>query len=340
MFHRNNLKWLVNRRSFLRTSLAGIPLALAADHAVSADDSKPSNVGDQAVQKVRDRMKGPMASITMPYNKDYSIDHGALRGWVDYMCEKKIPILFLTYGDSELYNLNAQEIEAVIRTVAGQARGRSLVTGGTPRGWTGRLVDFINRLEDSGVDAVSVHLYTQNEEEIYRALSQVSDKTRLPLLAYESKWSVGLVKRVAQIPRFVGMKCHAELYRYYDFIRTTKEHGFGVLSAGQMKHFLFGYLIGSPAYLCPLAPFAPEVALRFYQSLTKGDILAARQVVFDYEEPLLKHTGPLGYPHAYKSALYLTGHFKTNLMRPPKHTNTMQEIEPLRKFFKQKGIVE
>jgi len=338
MFHRNNLEGLVNRRAFLRTSLASVPVALAADHALSADNSKPSNFGDAAEQNVRNRMKGPMASITMPYNKDYAIDHGALRGWVDYMCEKKVPILFLTYGDSELYNLNEQEIEAVIRTVAGQARGRTLVMGGTPRGWTGRIVDFINRLEDSGVDAVSVHLYTQNEEEIYRALSQVSDKTRLPLLAYESKWSVGLVKRVAQLPRFVGMKCHAELYRYYDFIRTTQEHDFGVLSAGQMKHFLFGYLIGSPAYLCPLAPFAPEVALRFYQSLTKGDVEAARQVVFDYEEPLLKRTGPLGYPHAYKSALYLTGHFKTNLMRPPKHTNTMEEIEPLRRFFQQKGI--
>lgn len=83
MFHRNNLEGLVNRRSFLRTALASVPVALAADHALSADDSKPSKVGDAAVQNVRDRMKGPMASITMPYNKDYSLDHGALRGWVD-----------------------------------------------------------------------------------------------------------------------------------------------------------------------------------------------------------------------------------------------------------------
>jgi len=109
-------------------------VTLAADDIISADDSKPSNVGDGAVRKVRDQMKGPMASITIPYNKDYSIDHGALRGWVDYMCEKKVPILFLTYGDSELYNLSEQEIEAVIRTVAGQARGRALVTGGTLHG--------------------------------------------------------------------------------------------------------------------------------------------------------------------------------------------------------------
>jgi hypothetical protein len=90
MFHCNaGPKWKVNRRSFLRTAFASVPLALVADQPLRADDSKLSDVGDAAVQKVRERMKGPMASITMPYNKDYSIDHGALRGWVDFMCEKR-----------------------------------------------------------------------------------------------------------------------------------------------------------------------------------------------------------------------------------------------------------
>jgi len=77
-----------------------------------------------------------MASITIPYNNDYSIDHGSLQAWVDFMCEKKVPVLFMTYGDSELGLLSEQEIEAVIRTVTKQARGRSLVLGGT-----GYLVD-------------------------------------------------------------------------------------------------------------------------------------------------------------------------------------------------------
>ena len=99
-----------------------------------------------------------MASITIPYNNDYSIDHGSLQAWVDFMCEKKVPVLFMTYGDSELGLLSEQEIEAVIRTVTKQARGRSLVLGGTGIWWTGRQIDFINRVEDSGVDAMNVHI--------------------------------------------------------------------------------------------------------------------------------------------------------------------------------------
>jgi len=331
----------MNRRRFLQASLTCAPLlSLTKDiSAAEVDRANSQNADASAEQNVFDRLKGPMASITIPYNKDYSIDHGSLRSWVDSMCENKAPILFLTYGDSELYNLSEQEIEAVIRTVAKQAKGRSLVIGGTPHGWTGQTVNFINRLEDSGVDAVNVHLYSTNEDEIYRAFLQISQQTRLPLLAYESKWSIKLVTRIAQIPHIVGMKCHAELYGYYDFIRATKGSRFAVLSAGQMKHFLFGFLIGSPAYLCPLTPFAPQVGLRFYNALKAGNVTGARQMIFDYEEPLLKLTIPLRYPHAYKSALYLTGHYKTNLMRPPKRTNSPAEIEPLRQFLQEKGLV-
>ena len=53
---------IADRRSLLLTFLAGLatgvgtspaPLALVADQLLRADDSKPSNVGDAAVQKVQ-----------------------------------------------------------------------------------------------------------------------------------------------------------------------------------------------------------------------------------------------------------------------------------------------
>ena len=323
----------VDRRHMMQLALAGGSVLLTGRERTVA--AKPASSA-----RLFEKLKGPMASITMAYNRDHSVDHGSLRNWVDFMCEQQVPILFMTYGDSELYNLRDQEIAAVIRTVAEQANGRTTVLGGTPQGWSGQLVEFINRLEDSGVDGMSVHTYSRNEEEVYRALSQVAEKTRLPLLAYESGWSVDLVKRIAKLPQFVGMKCHAELYRYYDLIRATSEDSFGVLSAGQMKHFLFGYLVGSPAYLCPLVPFAPQVSLRFYRALQQGNTDAARQIIFDYEEPLLKVTLKLGYPQAYKSALYLTDHYKTNAVRPPKLTNTQQQLEPLRQFLMQRNLLE
>jgi dihydrodipicolinate synthase/N-acetylneuraminate lyase len=330
-----------NRRHFLKQMLASTPLFGCGAGLVNSAIAAPSFLRNERCKAVLRRLKGPMASIAMPYNKDYSIDHGSLRAWVDFMCENKAPILFMTHGDSELGFLSEKEMEAVIRTVATQARGRTLVLGGTGVWWTNRTIDFINRVEDSGVDAINVHLgrLTSKEDEIYDHLAQIDRRTEIPLLISDNKYSVDLMKRVAQIPKLIGDKCHEELYRYHAFIRGTREYDFSILSAGQMKHFLFGYLIGSPAYLCPLTPFAPQIGLEFYSALEKNDFVRARQMTFQYEDGLLAITGPLGYPQCYKSLLYLKGIYKTTLVRPPRKSNVPEELGPLMEFMKQNDLV-
>ena len=337
-----NLSALGNRRSFLKQMMVSTPLlGCTAGLAGAAVAAAPSFQRNERCRKVLHRLKGPMASITMPYNKDFSIDHGSLRAWVDFMCEKGVPILFMTYGDSELGFLSENEMEAVIRTVTAQARGRSLVLGGTGIWWTKRTIDFVNRLEDSGVDAMNVHTgqLTKKDDEIFDYLAEIDRCTRLPLLISDSNYSVDLMKRLAQIPKLIGDKCHKELYGYHDFIRATHPYDFAIVSAGQMKHFLFGYLIGSPAYLCPLTPFAPQIGIEFHQAMEKNDIARAREMVFQYEDALLAVTIPLGYPHSYKSALYLKGLYSTTLVRPPRRSNTPEELGPLRKFMEQNNLL-
>ena len=332
-----------SRRSFLKQTLAAAPLfgcatGLAGTAHTAASSSFRRN---ERCQKVLRRLKGPMASITMPYNKDFSIDHGSLRAWVDFMCENKAPILFMTYGDSELGFLSEQEMEAVIRTVTDQARRRSLVLGGTGIWWTKRTIDFLNRLEDSGVDAMNVHLgrITRKDDEIFDHLAEIDRHTEVPLLISDTSYSVELMKRLAQIPKLIGDKCHEELYNYHDFIRATEPYDFAIVSAGQMKHFLFGYLIGSPAYLCPITPAAPEIGIEFHDALEKSDFTRAREMTFQYEDGLLAHTIPLGYPNAYKSLLYLKGFYKNTLVRPPRKSNTPEELGPLKKFMEENGLL-
>lgn len=329
-----------NRRHFIQQLLASAPLfgSLAW---TSSTLAAPPFKRNERCQSVLRRLKGPMASITMPYNKDYSIDHGSLRAWVDFMCENKAPILFMTHGDSELGLLSEQEMEAVIRTVARQAGGRALVLGGTGVWWTNRTIDFINRVEDSGVDAMNVHLgsLVRNEDDIFDNLAEIDRRTELPLLISDTKYSTELMTRIAQIPKLIGDKCHEELYGYHALIRATRQYDFSILSAGQMKHFLFGYLIGSTAYLCPITPFAPQIGVEFYAALERNDFLRAREMTFEYEDGLLAITGPLGYPHCYKSLLYLTGIYKNNLMRPPRKSNAIEQLGPLKEFIHKHNMI-
>ncbi len=332
----------LSRRRFLSSALGSVAaVAFTPAFGTRVHGGVARLQRNQRCQGVLDRLKGPMASITIPYNTDFSIDYGSLRSWVEFMCEKKQPILFLTYGDSELGFLTEEEIEKVTRTVTDQARGRTLVIGGTGAWWTGRTIEFINRVADSGVDAINVHIgdLARGEDEVYDAFRTIDARTEVPLLTVDRKYSLDLMKRLAQLPKVIGDKCHEELYNYYAFCRATKEYNFAVLSAGQMKHFLFGYFAGSAAYLCPAAPFAPEITLKFYRALTEGKYERARDIVYDFEEPLLEITGKLGYPHNYKSVLHLMGLYKTTLMRPPRRGNRLDELGELKAFLEKKGVL-
>ena len=55
-----------------------------------------------------------------------------------------------------------------------------------------------------------------------------------------------------------------------------------------MRNFAFGYPLGSPAYLCTVAPFRPDIANAFYNALVNGDAAGAWDLVYRYEEPWLQ----------------------------------------------------
>ena len=291
------------------------------------------------VDRVYRKLRGPVVPINIPLAKDYSVDYGNLRSYVDFLCENQAPVIFFTHGSSEFKSMSEHEIEKLCRTAAEQARGRALVIGGTGKWWTGKSIDFIRRLEDSGVDGINLHLFTKKPEEVYAAFSEVSSRTRLPLLGYDEDYSPDLVARLSTIPRVCGLKSHDALYRYHDFIRAVKDKKFVVIGGGQMRNFLYGYLIGSQGYLCAYAPFAPAIAFRFYRALERNDLDEARQVMFEYEDPLMKVARALGWSQTIKSILQIKGLFHTNLWRPPVPSHGPEQKKQLREFLVKKGLL-
>ena len=135
---RQSYSWF-SRRQFLTSSAASI---LALNHRVRASTLTPKY--EKTVDQVYQRLRGPVVPINIPLAKDYSVDYGNLRSYVDFLCEQKVPVIFFTHGSSEFKNMSEWEIEKLCRTAADQSRGRSLVIGGTGKWWTNKSIEFIN----------------------------------------------------------------------------------------------------------------------------------------------------------------------------------------------------
>ena len=287
--------------------------------------------------RVVERLKGPIVPVNICFGDDDSLNVPAMRKYVNWLCEQNIPVILLTYGSSEFCSLTDQEIWRLTAELAEEISGRSLFIGST--GWwpPEPCRDFLKHCDSVGVDAVKIQMHPGlgvKREVIVGYFDSVQDAAPIPLLilgAWQDPYPVGIVAELAKRPEVVGIKNDGHpFYAYYDLIRTTTEENFAVVSGGQMRNFMFGYPLGSTAYLCTVAPFRPDIALTFYNALTTGNDADAREVVFRYEEPWLKVATGLGWLPSIKSALHIHGLYPNHRLRTPAVFHTDEQHREVR----------
>ncbi|MFH1006568.1 MAG: dihydrodipicolinate synthase family protein [Candidatus Latescibacterota bacterium] len=273
------------------------------------------------------RLKGPVVPINVCVNEDGTINHDAVGAYVEWLCEEHVPILMLTYGSSEFMGLCDQEIWELTETVARVNAGRALCVASTGFWKPAQTRDFLKHADAVGVDAVKVQIhpwFPKTQSVLTGYFDLIESASDIPLLLWghtPPPFPVEVAAELAKRPNVVGMKNDGDaFYTYYDLIRATRDDGFAVVSGGQMRNFVFGYQIGSPAYLCPIAPFRPDIALRFYGLLVEGAYDAAWQMVFRYEEPWLSwatDASARNWITVMKSAVQVQGLYPNNLPAPP-----------------------
>ena len=301
---------------------------------------------ERALQ-VFERLKGPVVPVNVCFASDDSVDYKAVKRYVGWLSEQKVPVILLTMGSSELYNLTSEEIWKLTAEVAEGVGGRSLFIASTGFWPSAESGEFLKHCDRVGVDAVKVQISTwmqPTQEVILGYFDLIQEASDIPLLSWSADppIPVDVVAQLAQRPQLVGMKNDGHpFYDYYELIRATMGKNYGVISGGQMRNFMFGYPIGSPAYLCPIAPFRPDIALEFYGALADGRNDKAWNVVFNYEEPWMREAGKLDWLQSIKSALRLYGLYPNNRPRSPKPSHTPEQMaqvkDVLQKVF---GTIE
>ena len=252
-------------------------------------------------------------------------------------------MLLLTYGSSEYSWLSDEDIWRLTAELAEEVAGRSLFI--TSTGWWHPTAcrKFLKHAHQAGADAVKVQINTRTIADAGSARGQVfssyhdrvQDAAPIPLLLWCDSRGAGTVPvdtiaELAQRPQIVGIKNDEDpFYYYYDLIRATADQDFAVISGGLMRNFVFGYQVGSAAYLCAVAPFRPDIALKFYDLLVAHRFDEAWQMVFRYEDPWLKTVGEMNWLLSIKSALNLHGLFPNDRLGGRWQTQTDDEQEKI-----------
>lgn len=291
--------------------------------------------------RVVERLKGPVVPINICFKDDDSVDYAAVKKYVNWLCEQKVPVLLLTYGSSEFYNLTDEDIWRLTAEVAEANAGRSLFIAST--GWwpPAKCREFLKHADRAGADAVKVQLHTAlgaSRESILGYFDQIQDSAPIPLLLWVVKppYPVEVVAELATRPQIVGMKNDADpFYYYYDVLRATANVDFAVISGGQMRNIALGYQLGSPAYLCTIAPFRPDISREFFSLLVSHSYDEAWEMVRRYEDLWLQTAVKHGWLQSIKSALELYGLYPNNRVPSPGVSHTPDQCQEIKRCLEQ-----
>ena len=107
-------------------------------------------------EEVREKLTGPIASLTTPFTRDGEIDYPGLRKLIDGNLEGGSNSSLLTYGDSLFSLMTDDEIAEVTRVVAEHTGTRGLTVAADGGWWTGKTVEFARYCREVGVDVLMV----------------------------------------------------------------------------------------------------------------------------------------------------------------------------------------
>ncbi|MFH1570639.1 MAG: dihydrodipicolinate synthase family protein [Gemmatimonadota bacterium] len=165
--------------------------------------------------------------------------------------------------------------------------------------------------------------------ETYRAVTAVVDCG----VVLNGVFSMGLLRRLADIPGVVGLKedagdpwCHDALYAVGSRL--------AVFNGGQKWRFLYGVLWGMVGYMTSFGPLAPRVTHQFWEAVQRRDLFAAAAVVDRYDNPYFDHAiaHPKGFHPVRQAAFEVFGR-GPRWLRPPQPSLDDGEVAALRTVF-------
>src|SRR5690554_1262306 len=296
-----------------------------------------------------DFIKGIIPPIVTPVTPDEKVDETALRRHIDFMIDRGISGILAFGSNGEFYMFDESEMEAVLRIILDQVRGRVPVYMGVGAIRTSTCVKLVQMGARLGADGISIlqpMFLKPSEDELkthFRTIAQaVSD---LPVLLYNNPGRTGYgisqdtVEELAHtVNNLVGMKdSSGDLTQTMEFIRRNRDVGFRVM-CGKDTLIYAGLAVGTVGAVCTTANFLPELVCSIYDSYVSGDHVGSLAAQYRLN-PIRQQMDRSSFPVATKDYGNLLDLQLGNPILPSK-PSTAKQIEGLRNQLISAGYLD
>jgi 4-hydroxy-tetrahydrodipicolinate synthase len=259
-------------------------------------------------------LRGVYTAMITPFNKDESIDFGALRELVDFQIDQGVDGLVPMGTTGESPTVTHDENIEVIRVVIEQTAGRVPVIAGTGSNSTAEAIHMTKRAKELGANAslqVAPYYNKPNQEGMYRHFTRIAEETELPVVVYNIPGRTGqniepeTMLRLAENNLIVGDKeASGSVPQMMDLI-GRRPSGFSIVS-GDDNLALALTLLGGEGVISVASNLAPGRIVRMIRAALSGDVDTARQEHYEllpFFHALLKlDTNPIPIKYAMAKA--------------------------------------
>ncbi|CAM2193322.1 4-hydroxy-tetrahydrodipicolinate synthase [Paraburkholderia kururiensis] len=229
--------------------------------------------------------KGIVPALITPMSENEEVDEAGLRTLVDRLIDAGVHGLFVLGTNGEFIALSEAEKLRVARIAVDQARSRVPVIAGTGAYATRDVIELNRKMEDVGVDAVSVitpYFNGATQQELFTHYERIARGTSLPVMLYTIPAKAGVtlnvdtVRRLAEIPNIRGIKdSGGDFDRLLQLINLRRDD-FAVFT-GTDSMILWTLIAGGDGAVAATTNAVPSVVMSIWNSFQSGDIDTARR---------------------------------------------------------------
>jgi 4-hydroxy-tetrahydrodipicolinate synthase len=283
---------------------------------------------------VQNSVSGPVFPIVTPFKKNFEIDFGGIKKYIDFLYLGGARIFHVMVHTSRFGVLIPDEMKQINETVASYVKDKYpeciVIAAGPIFGPVSLNIEFAQAAESSGADIVGLYFSERyyNDKQIMEFFETVASRCNIGILIHEQQLStingsslmlfpIDLLNMISEIENVIAIKEDSKEDDYTtEIVNNLKEKLAIIVSGGSKEQFLKFAPIGCQAYLVGVGSFFPEIAVRFYQNYLDGDLENCWKIIENYERPFFKISKKLGWHIGLKAAMDFMGIMNAT-ERPP-----------------------
>ncbi|CAB3744222.1 4-hydroxy-tetrahydrodipicolinate synthase [Paraburkholderia rhynchosiae] len=229
--------------------------------------------------------KGIVPALITPMTPAEDVDEAGLRTLIERLIGAGVHALFVLGTNGEFIALSEEEKLRVATIAVDQAHGRVPVIAGTGAYATRDVIELNGKMQETGVDAVSVitpYFNGATQQELFAHYERIARGTSLPVMLYTIPAKAGItlnvdtVRRLSEIPNIRGIKdSGGDFDRLLQLINLRRDD-FAVFT-GTDSMILWTLIAGGDGAVAATTNAVPSVVMSIWNKFQSGDIESARQ---------------------------------------------------------------